>query len=196
MPLFTVDEARAFVYQGEAQLADAAAYPDELIEDAAARIGEDFARICDVAFEPTTVTETLAGGGYPELALAHGKVTSIATVERWDGSAWSAFTGTYRLLDGGILLDSGGCWPRGRANIRVTYTHGYAEVPGPIKRAALILAVNDLKSSNVSDRATQQVNQFGSYNLSVAGWREHSYYGLPIVDSVLARYSERGPMVG
>lgn len=196
MPLFTVAEARAFVYQGEAQLTDDTAYPDELIEDAAARIGEDFARICDVAFEPTTVTETIAGGGYPELALPHTRVTAVATVESYSGSAWSDFTGSYRLLDGGILLNDSGCWSRGRANIRVTYTHGYAAVPGPIKRAALILAVNDLRSSNVSDRATQQVNQFGSYNLAVAGWREGQWYGLPVVDSVLQRYSERGPMVG
>jgi hypothetical protein len=61
----------------------------------------------------------------------------------------------------------------------VTYTHGYATPPAAIKRAALILAVNDLAGSNISDRATQQTDQNGTFNLAVPGWRDGQWYGLP-----------------
>lgn len=196
MALFSVAEARAFRYQGEYQLADVATFPDALIEEAAARIGADFARICGVAFEPTQETVELDGPGYDLLALPGGRVISVDAVTRWDGATWAPVANGYRLTLGGLLLADAAYWTRGTANLRVTYTHGYAAPPEPIKRAALILAVNDLTSSNVSDRATQQATEFGTYNLAVAGWREGQWYGLPIVDSVLARYSERGPKVG
>jgi hypothetical protein len=194
--IFSVAEARAFVYQGQTPLSSAVSYPDALIEAAAARIAEDFARICDVSFVPVTgAAAILDGHGDPYLTLPHGKVTAVTAVETWDGSAWVASGLTYRLMDDGSLLGDSR-WPWGRANLRVTYTHGYAEPPEPVKRAALILAVNQLASSNSNDRATQQTTEYGTYNLAVAGWREQAFYGLPIVDSVLARYSERGPSVG
>lgn len=196
MPIFTVEEARGFAYQGEYQLADADAYPNELIEATAARIAEDFAAICGVAFVPTTTTRVLDGVGSADLLLPDARVSAVDSVEGWDGTTWAATAVAYRLLDGDVLLYDGGRWGRGRANLRVSYTHGYAEPPAPIKRAALILAVNDLVSSNVSDRATQQTNEFGSYNLAVPGWKDGQWYGLPIVDSVLQRYSERLPRVG
>lgn len=194
--IFSVAEARAFVHQGQTPLANATTYPDALITAAAERITARFARICDVSFVPVVgATAILDGGGEPYLLLPDARVTAVATVERWDGAAWVASGLTYRLLDDGSLLGDAR-WPWGRANLRVTYTHGYAEVPGPIKWAALIVAVNELAGSNVSDRATQQTNEYGTYNLSVAGWREHQWYGLPPVDSVLADFLERGPRVG
>jgi hypothetical protein len=194
--IFSTAEARAFVYQGQTPLSNATTYPDALIEDAAERITEDFARICDVSFVPVTgATAILDGSASPYLTLPHGKVTAVSAVESWDGSAWVASGLSYRLLDDGSLL-SDSRWLYGRANLRVTYSHGYAEPPAPVKRAALILAVNQLVTTNSNDRATQVATEEGTYNLSVAGWREHAYYGLPVVDSVLARYSARTPMVG
>jgi hypothetical protein len=194
--IFTVSEARAFVYQGQTPLASAATYPDALITEAAERITEDFARICDVSFVPVTgATAILDGHGDPHLTLPHGKVAAVSAVETWDGSAWVVSGLTYRLMDDGALLGDSR-WPWGRANLRVTYDHGYAAPPEPIKRAALILAVNQLVTTNSNDRATQVATEEGTYNLAVAGWRAQAYYGLPVVDSVLARYAERGPMVG
>lgn len=194
--IFSLAEARAFQYQGQTPLADDAAFPDELIEAAAERITEDFARICDVSFVPVAGAQaTLDGNGAPYLLLPHAKVTAVTAVESWQNGAWAASGLTYRLLDDGALLGDSR-WPWGRANLRITYTHGYAAPPEQVKRAALILAVNDLQGSNVSDRATQQTNTFGVYNLAVAGWRDGSWYGLPVVDSVLQRYSRRTPQVG
>jgi hypothetical protein len=204
--LFTAAEARAFVYQGAAQLADVATYPDALIEDAAGRITADFERICDVAFGPTDVAnEVLAAGGGDSVLVPHQRLTAVAAAawrwpDRWGATTWTALTSdqlaTLELDPAGLVRWPGRCWPRGAATVRLSYTHGYASPPAAIVRAALILAVNDLLSSNVSDRATQQTNQFGTYNLAVPGWRDGQWYGLPVVDSVLQRYSERGSWVG
>lgn len=192
--IFTVAEAKAFKYQGQTPLATG--YADELIEEAAERITEDFARICDVSFVPVTAaTAILDGAGEPYLTLPHGKVTAVSAVESWNGSAWVASGLTYRLMDDGSLLGDSR-WPWGRANLRVTYSHGYATPPAPIKRAALILAVHQLVSSNINDRATQVTTSEGSYNLVVPGWRDKQWFGLPEVNTTLANYMERGPSVG
>lgn len=194
--IFTLAEARAFPYQGQVPLSDATAYPDALIEDAAERITEGFENYCRVAFAPTEVTRILNGSGDGELVLPDPLVTAIDTVEEWDGSTWSASALSYRLLDSGILYADGGRWWRGRGRLRVAYTHGYATVPSEIKRAALILAVEELAGSNISARATQQTDQNGTFNLAVPGWKEGQPYGLPIVDSTLNRYRKLSPMIG
>lgn len=192
--IFTLAEARAFPYQGQVPLADDTAYPDEMITDAAERITEDFARICDVSFVPVVgATATLDGNGAPYLLLNRAKVTAVTAVEHWDGTAWVDAGLGYRVLDDGALLGQTR-WPWGRANLRVTYTHGYAEPPPAIKRAALILAVEELAGSNISARATQQTDANGTFNLSVPGWRDNQWTGVPDVDSTLQRYSARTPM--
>lgn len=194
--IFTLAEAREFKYQGETPLASDVTYPDDLITDTAERITEDFARICDVSFVPVAdAVAILDGSGGPYLTLPDARVTAVSAVERWNGSAWEASDASYRLLDDGALLVDG-LWSSGRANLRVTYTHGYAETPPAIKRAALILCVEQLRGSNLSPRQTQQTTEYGTFNLAVPGWRTNQPYGLPDVDSTLARYSERGPMVG
>lgn len=204
MAIFTVTEAREFKYQGQTPLDSETAYPDELIAAAAERITADFARICGVAFEPTTVTdEVFDGPGDGPLLLPHTRVTvvSAAGYRAYGETAWTAFTaGELAALEldseAGLLYRVGTRWPCGSRRLRVTYTHGYATPPAPIVRAALILAVEELRGSNLSPRQTQQTNEIGTFNLAVPGWRDNQWYGLPIVDAALARYSERGPMVG
>lgn len=194
--LFSIAEARAFRYQGQAQLASVTDYPDALIAATAVRIGADFAQICGVAFEPTEAEVELDGPGCDLLLLPDPRVSSVDAIARWDGTAWAPVTSAYRLTLGGLLLTGAASWTRGAASIRVTYTHGYDEPPPQVKLAALILAVNDLVGSNISDRATQQTNEYGAFNLSVPGWREGQWYGLPPVDSALQRYCEHTPRVG
>lgn len=198
MALFTVADARAFPYQGQTPLASSSAYSDDLISAAADRITEEFAAICGVAFAPTARTVTFDGDYTSELYLPDPLVTAVTTVETWTGSTWQTFSGTARVLDERTLYYDGGIWPFGRAQVRVTYTHGYDTPPAAIVRAALILCVDQLTGSNVSDRATQQTNENGTFNLAVPGWRTNQYYGLPVVDSVLARERARwnGPRVG
>lgn len=204
--IFTVEEARAFPYFGRIPLASAEEFPDEVIEATAETITGDFAQICDVAFVPTEVADAVLDGGGTHgpqtIVLPHSRVTAVSAAARreYGVAAWTELTTDElaRLVvsASGVVHWIGGCWPRGVASVRLSYTHGYAAPPPAIKRAALVLAVNQLVNSNVSDRATQETNESGTFNLAVAGWRDQSFYGLPVVDSVLARYSERGPQVG
>ena len=198
MPLFTVAEARNF---DKRQLANVTNYPDLTISGAEADIREEFERICCVAFQPTTETVVL-DGRYGTLALPRGRVTAVTAVEERarGGATWAALgtIGTDYVYDAaaGLLTYEGGVYPTGSGNVRVTYTHGYATVPGAVKRAALIVLVDRLVASDISNRALYQTNDFGGVTgLAVAG-RRGSYYGLPEVDAVLARYRECGPGVG
>jgi hypothetical protein len=200
MALFTVAEARAFDRQ---QLANTTTYPDAAITAGEARIREDFTRICGVAFEPTTTTVVLDGARGP-LLLPYPLVTAVTAVEeRASGSAsWTALgtVGTdYLYGDAGVLTYEVGTFPRGTRNVRVTFTHGYAAVPGPIKRAALLVLIDQLVPSNLDPRATAQVNELGSFRLAVAGGRiggERNWYGIPEVDRVLNTYRFTGVGVG
>lgn len=204
--IFTLAEARAFRHQGQTPLASATAYSDDLVQDAADRITEDFARICDVSFVPVTVTDEVldVGGGWRArtLLLPHPRVTAVSAASyRAAGvTTWTDLTAddlaSLVIEPGGGVYWPSGYWPWGPGRAKVSYTHGYAAPPAAIVRAALILAVEDLAGSNISDRATQQTNENGTFNLAVPGWRDGQWYGVPVVDSVLQRYSERGPAVG
>jgi hypothetical protein len=75
-----------------------------MIEDAAERITEDFARICDVSFVPVTgATKELDGNGRPTCSAAAARDGRFhgGELERLDlGGVWPG----YRLLGDGSLL--------------------------------------------------------------------------------------------
>lgn len=199
MVLFTKDEAKAFRYQGQVPLAQMA---DDDLEAAEARIRAAFEDICGVAFSPVADTvATVDGRHNGPLILPHPLVTAITGATTYRGGTTGTDLTTEQLdaleIDGWLLHWRGGWWPGGGRAVRLTYTHGYADPPLEIKRAALILAVEQLSGSNISPRATQQTNEVGTFNLAVPGWREGQYFGLPEVDAVLAREAAKwkGPRV-
>ncbi len=197
MGIFTTEQARTFRHQGTIPLEDEDKYGNETIEQASERITARFARICGVSFVPVEEIILLDGTGTPTVLLPRAMVTEIIGLESLSGTTWSAVDGDYRLIPDNLLLAAGcGRWTCGRANLRITIVHGYAEPPPDIVRAALILAVDELVGSNVSDRATQQTNNFGTYNLAVPGWRAGQWTGLPAVDSVLQQYEQASMWVG
>lgn len=187
MALFTVAEARAFDRQ---QLTNTTTYPSATIEEGAARIKERFERVCGVAFEPTDAEYTFDGGdGYVRLMP---RITDLGAVEYRTGTDW-ADLGTLDTdyvydAEAGILFYDGARFPRGTRNVRVTYTHGHDAVPGPIKRAALLVLVDELVPSNIDQRAVLQTSEFGSFRLASAGERRFSPYGIPEVDQILNEY--------
>jgi hypothetical protein len=202
MPLFTVAEARDF---DKRQLANAATYPDEAIEEGEARIAEDFARICCVAFAPTTVTAAILDAARGDTLWLPPRTTAVtaAAYRAVGGTEWTALTAdellTLEYDAAGFVRWPGHAWPAGAGVVRATYTHGYATVPGPVKRAALLVLVDQLVPSNLDPRATAQVNELGSFRLSVAGGRlggQRNWYGIPEVDRVLNDFRECSPGVG
>lgn len=198
--LFTVNAARSF---GKLSLADSSKYPEATIVAARSRILEDFKQICGVSFVPRSARVTLDGDGTPTLRVPDLYLREIVTMEnRAAGSAtWTALTASELaaiiVAPGGVIQRVDGAYFLcGRTNYRVTYTYGYRRAPEAIRRAALTLATYQLVPSDLSDRATMQTNDVGTFRLAVAGWRDKSYYGLPTVDAVLARYDETVPGIG
>ena len=195
--LFTVAEARAF---DSARLANVTDYTTGAIEECETRIREFFAHVCGVSFVP--VIETLEihdGSGTRDIMLDHPRVTSVSAANI-DGVALTAGDLLTTDYDAGLAIDAktgvisrrNNTWDAGESNVTVTYTHGYAAVPTAVKRAALILCVNQMQASNLSDRVTNYSDATGSYQLSYAGPAPH-WTGIPEVDAVLAEYNETLP---
>lgn len=115
--------------------------------DAACDICRD---IAEQEFNLSTSTITLDGTGTDSLLLPQGPVSSAGTVTVAGGTVTD-----YVLNDNGILfrkqigtdIDYTDSllplkWPVGRQNVRVTYTHGYADadLPRSVRMVALALA--------------------------------------------------------
>jgi len=192
--LFTVAEARTFVSGPGAPLASTTKYPAAMIEDARARITDEFNLVLGFSPVPRLRRVILDGLYSGVLTLPDFRVTTIRSVETRasGGSAWTAYT--LAALDdtfvdsGGVLaMETGGAWPSGRRNVRVTYEHGMQRTPRDLGRAALIVLVDQLVASNVGERTLSVSNDAGTFRLATAGERG-AYFGLPAVDSVLDRH--------
>jgi hypothetical protein len=198
MALFTSAEARAF---DKGQLADATAYPDGAITAKAAGIAARFRRICGVAFETVSETVTLDGvRGSGPLILPRAEVTAVTAAATRDGATWTNLTVDQLAaltLDGWRVDWPGGYWPYRERSVRLTITHGFATVPDEIRRAGLIVAINELVPTNISERTLSFSNQDGqTYRYATPGMNRHSWYGLPWVDEVLEEYRDRYVLPG
>lgn len=86
------------------------------------------------AVEATSFTEVVTARGRPELAVLHGPVTSVESVERLDGSrAWD----TSGMVGDGSLIYTGSSQVSG--TVRVTYTAGLTDPPKSVVLAAMII---------------------------------------------------------
>lgn len=167
-PLFTVAEARAF---DKLQLASATTYPAATIIAKEAEIREFLSRVCGVDFIPTTHTDEYHDGdGTGTLMLDWPKVTSITAASTRSDTTWTDLDATelgqLQVSDTGIVYWDGSYWPRGTRNLKFTYAAGYTAVPTAVKRAALLIAVTELPTSNVSFSAESY--EGGGMNVSFA----------------------------
>lgn len=184
---FTIAEARAF---RNAKLADTTKYPTADIEAARDEVEEFIEEIIGYACVPRTRTVTLDGDAATEVFLPDIRVTSITSVTV-DGTAYdAAVLADLQITDyGSLRRKTLGYFALGWGNVVVTYVHGLAECPGPIKRAALILLYNRLVGSDVSDRALSFTNESGTLQYSTPNGM-HRATGIPEVDSILWKYSD------
>ena len=149
--LFTVAEARAF---DKLQLESVDDFSDAVIVAKEAEIREFLCQTCGVDFVPTVHTDEHQDGlGSSSVLLDWPLPTSIAAASTRGGTTWTALTtdelAALQLYDTGEVLWDCGYWPAGRNNVKLTYTAGHATVPDEIKRAALLVAVTELPTSNV-----------------------------------------------
>jgi len=204
--LFSIAEARSY---HDNALADTDKFTTSAIMEARDRITEEFEQIAGVSFVPryeyVTQNSALLDSSRLLLYKSNGdpalRVTSIRSVDaRTIGtSTWAAFTvdelaGLY-VTDAGLLVrETGGHWLYGYDNTRIGFEHGYVTPPLPIKTAALKLARYLVVPSNANSRALTETTTFGTVQLATAG-RYGDHYGIPDVDSVLDRYTDRVPVV-
>lgn len=194
--LFTEAEARLFPWGNGTPLSDTAKYTDAMIEEARARITEQFETICGVSFVPRYRLDTLSGTGYVNMALPRMKVTSIRSVEyRTSGAAtWTAYDAD-DLADlfvedyGWILRETRGLFTTGRRNLRIGYEYGFTTPPLTVKRAAIVAVIHELVPSNVDPRAISISSDVGSTQLFTEGFSgrgsDRAVHSIPYVNNVL-----------
>lgn len=195
--LFTVREARIF---DNSALSNTSTYTSAAIDEARARITDEFESICGVSFVPRYRRDVLSGDGGYELVLPVGRLRALRTAEsRASGtSIWTAYTAS-ELADvlvepwGLITRDSLGSFTTGTRNLRVGYEHGYDTPPLEVKQAALLALRYYLTASNLSDRAMSISTEFGTTNLWTPGvsGRGSAIHPLPEVDRVLRAHMEK-----
>lgn len=195
--LFTIAEARA----AHPDLLEAT-YPDATIQAIRERITEWFAEICGVSFVERFRRVVVSGDGTAELLLPEAmRVTALRRAEeRTSGTqTWTALSAG-DLADvlvephGLLVRETIGTWTAGRRNWRIGYEHGWEQVPEPIKHAAIRVLISQVFPSNHSDRALSETNSLGTFRLAAPDARTWGrWFGLPLVDVVLAEYNERVP---
>lgn len=197
---FTVQDARNFQPKPEGgsmvgPLSSETRFPTQTIIDAREEIESFIEEVCERAFVLRGRRITLDGDSSSYLLLPDMRpkdVYSVAvtdsagTVDTYDSTALADIA----LLEyGAIQRNTLGVFTRGNRNVAVHYTYGESQVPGPIKRAALLMLKNRLLPSDISDRAQSFVNESGTLTYSTPNGQTR-WTGLPEVDSILAKYSD------
>lgn len=173
-------------------LDDEQTYPDTDIlatRDDAIQALED---ACNVAFVRRQTTHAYADTiGYTQLALPRRRDITIDQVligqpdqaTPLDPASIAAMT-----ITGGLLGRPGGFGQRGV----ITYTHGYTNPPGMVRRAVRALTrewLQQERDTSVPVRATSMDQGDISYRLVTAGERGQ-VFDVPIANAVVQRYRE------
>jgi hypothetical protein len=195
--LFTVAEARAF---DKGQLDDET-YTAAAISAKEAEVREFLSRVCGVDFITTTHTDEYHDGDWSHtLMLDWPLVSAVSAVSYREDATWTAFTADeladLQVSDSGLLYREDAVWPNGVRNLKVTYTAGHATVPSEIKRAALLVTVTELPTSNVPWSAESY--EAGGMDVSFAagdGYADNAWHRIAEVRRAIRLYSMRVPGV-
>ena len=179
--LFNLAQIRANPYG-----LNATDYPNDLVIEARTLAEQRIEDACGVAFVPRYRRETLSGLGGTVLLVGAPRLRSIrsATVDGTALTSTELAEVTYSAAGTAYWSNK---WLEGANNIVVAYEHGFDSVPGPVSRAALILAKHYLTETPLSDRTTSFSNEDGTFTLATPGLRG-SVTGLPEVDAIIAEY--------
>lgn len=151
---------------------------------------------CHRTFESATYTEELYdGSGGPELVLKNYPIITITEIlvdtEEVDERTDVGEEGYYiKNANNGILYNNAG-WSRGRGNIQITYTAGYATVPNDLKYACLAMAAY---FRNMKGKDGIMSESLGSYAYSIASGLNNMLGELTIpsviIKNILDRYKK------
>lgn len=200
--LFEIHELRAY----DRSIAISADYTAEEIRVAREEATARLERAAQVVFSPRVKRVTLSGDGSDRLLLPDVMVTECVGASVYEESLGADtgddFTATEVLdvevdTDRGVLIRTDGqSWPAGFRNVVVDYEHGYPTVPAPVKKVAMLLAVESLVPSGLPVRATSQATDIGDFRISLANLDAGRPTGIPEVDAVMGEFGRRRPQVG
>lgn len=172
-------------------LSDGTKYPTERLDDARVSAEQMIEEAAQVAFVPRGRTVTVLGSGIYRLILPDNAIRRIVSVTI-DGTALTADELAALVIREWGAVDSANVWTKD-ATIVVTYEHGLERAPGPISRAAIILAVEELIESGIPSRATATTIGDQTYRITVAG--RDGVTGIPYVDSAIAQFGRKRPAI-
>ena len=196
--LFTEVELRAHY---DADLSDDTVYTDALVAEARDRITAEFENICNVAFVSTYNRETIPGSGGRILELDKPRISSVLAATIGTTSQTVADLTPDPTLP--WVYHTTSFWNHGTAtdplNVTISYVYGWPSPPPDIKRAAMILArmqlLKDVTGQGVPEIASSFTDPTGQYTSFGANDMTGRWYGIPIVDATLRRYSLNIPLV-
>lgn len=199
--LFEIHELRAF----DPALSDDTRYTAEEIREARDLATERLEEASQVSLVRRRKAITIDGTGYSWIVLPDTEVHEVISASVYDEEVGAdteeGLTAT-EILDvevkpEGILVRTDGKnWPLGTKNIVLDYEHGLDPTPAPFKRAAMILAVENIVRQALPYRATSQSTDLGEFRISVANPSIGRDTGIPEVDAIIQLHGRRRPVVG
>jgi hypothetical protein len=184
--LFELADLRAL----ESTYADAGRYPASRLRTA--RTAAEM-RFEEAAGVPRCRRVTLTGDGTWRLNLPDPAVRSVRSITVAGVALTSAELAALVVREWGGVDLTASVWTD-QAEIVVCYEHGQDYAPAPVAQAVMILAQEYLTRKALAARATQEVTELGTFNLSVAGMRKPT--GIPEVDRVAQDFGRSPRLVG
>ncbi|MDE2100145.1 MAG: hypothetical protein KGL39_23015 [Patescibacteria group bacterium] len=149
------------------------------------------------AFVPRGARESLNGSGKARLFLNQFDASELISV-KINGTAWTPEqVATVAVDDNTLELTASSpisVWPIGTKNVEVHYVHGLSAPPPPIRRAALLLAVENMAPTDIPSRATAASIGDQMFRITVAG--RDGITGIPDVDAAIAQFGRAKYRVG
>lgn len=184
--LFEIPDLRA----SDRAFENATKYPTETLRAVRTAVEQTIEgkRAANVAFVPRGARVTVDGNGKHEIVVPHFEVREVisAFVNGWPLSPAQVAS---LIVDDNSIYWPDGTWLAGRKNIEIHYTHGRDVPPGPISRAALILAKEYAVKTDLPGRATATSIGDQIFRLTVAG--RDGVTGLPEVDAAIGDHGRK-----
>ena len=187
--LFELADLRAL----ESTYADAGRYPASRLRTARTAAEMRFEEAAGVAFVPRCRRVTLIGDGSWRLNLPDPAVRSVRSVTVAGVALTATELAALVVREWGALDLTASVWTD-QAEIVACYEHGEDYVPAPVSQAVMLLAPEYLTRKALASRATQEITELGTFNLSVAGFRRPT--GIPEVDRVAQDFGRSPRLVG
>lgn len=179
-PLCTLAQIDAILNRG----GTSTDYTQAQKEAARAAMQEAFEHEANCAFTPRTETLTLDGPGTTDLLIPRPRVLACTAATVSDTALDTADVEAIEH-DGVLYYEPG--WAKGRRNVSVTVTHGWATTPADVAHAIAVGTSAILADGPWDDRGYAITDDGGSVRLLTAGVARASF-SIPEVQAALNRH--------